>query len=436
MGDVQWIVKIGMVDGWRPAYREGHQNLRKNQPSMNTQTLQEQFLQSESGQSAEIFDQFLRSSVRLALFELMQQEVHDLCGRSHDRDRPPTTFRRAGSEQGICYIDGGKENIKRPRVRQRQEDGSEQEVSLKSYEAAKDVNNISQAVMRLLLEGVSTRGVSRLSNDSVSKSTISEQWAEHSAEKLEAFRSRPLHEEGYLVLMLDGVHLSRDQTAIVALGIRADGSKEMLDFRVGSSESFEVANDLLKNLKKRGLKSIAKRFLTLLDGSNSLEKAVLTHYPNAVIQRCLVHKERNLRSYLSKRQHSELARLLNRLRRAEGKEAAREAYDELSEFLKRHNSAALSSLQEAGNQITALQDLGVHASLHRSLLSTNIIENAILNIRRRMSKVNRWRTATREGRKTMADRYLASGLLYAESTFRRITGWRDMAHLREVLDQD
>ncbi len=149
-----------------------------------------------------------------------------------------------------------------------------------------------------------------------------------------------------------------------------------------------------------------------------------------------MHKERNLRSYLSKRQHSELARLLNRLRRAEGKEAAREAYDELSEFLKRHNSAALSSLQEAGNQITALQDLGVHASLHRSLLSTNIIENAILNIRRRMSKVNRWRTATREGRKTMADRYLASGLLYAESTFRRITGWRDMAHLREVLDQD
>ncbi len=154
------------------------------------------------------------------------------------------------------------------------------------------------------------------------------------------------------------------------------------------------------------------------------------------MQRCLVHKERNLSSYLSKRHQGELERLLNRLRRAEGKEAAREAYDQLSEFLKKHSSTALSSLQEAGEQITALQDLDVPASLHRSLLSTNIIENAILNIRRRMSKVNRWRTATREGRKTMADRYLASGLLYAESTFRRITGWRDLAQLREALDQD
>ncbi len=229
---------------------------KENQPSMNTQTLQEQFLQSESGQSAEIFNQFLRSSVRLALFELMQQEVHDLCGRSHARDRHSSSFRRAGSEKGICYIDGGKENIKRPRVRQRQENGGEQEVSLKSYEAAKDVNNISQAVTRLLLEGVSTRGVSRLSNGSVSKSTVSEQWAERSAEKLEAFRSRALLGEGYLVLMLDGVHLSGDQTAIVALGIRADGRKEMLDFRVGSSESFEVANDLLDGLKKRGLRGL------------------------------------------------------------------------------------------------------------------------------------------------------------------------------------
>ena len=137
----------------------------------------------------------------------MQQEVEELCGPSHARNQS-FEFRRAGSEQGICYIDGGKESIRRPRVRQKHDDGREDEVHLKSYQAARRVENLREDIADLLLEGVSTRGASRLSDGSVSKSTISEQWAEKSAEKLEAFRSRPLHEEGYLVLMLDGVHLS------------------------------------------------------------------------------------------------------------------------------------------------------------------------------------------------------------------------------------
>jgi len=236
--------------------------------------------------------------------------------------------------------------------------------------------------------------------------------------------------------MLDGVHLSSEQTAIVALGIDAEGRKHLLDFNVGSSESFEVANDLLKNLKRRGLKSASKQFLAVLDGSSALEKALHTHYPTAVIQRCLVHKERNLRSYLSRRHHSELARLFNRLRKAEGKEAAQEAYQELSDFLEQTNSAALASLKEAGDQLTALHQLGVPATLNRSLLSTNNIENAILNIRRRMSRVNRWRTATKGERGTMADRYLAAGFEYAQSTFRRIRGYKELPKLEAALNLD
>jgi transposase-like protein len=205
----------------------------------------------------------------------------------------------------------------------------------------------------------------------------------------------------------------------------------MLDFRVGSSESFELANDLLKSLKARGLKSRAKRLLVILDGSDALEKAARHHFPKCIIQRCLVHKERNLHSYLSKRLHAELSRLMKRLRRAEGPVAAREAYEALYAFLKTHNAAAAQSLKEAGAQITALQDLGVPATLHRSLLSTNAIENAILNIRRKMRKVNRWQAQT-----AMADRYLAAGLLYAESTFRKIVACGDLPKLRDALDKD
>ena len=125
-----------------------------------------------------------------------------------------------------------------------------------------------------------------------------------------------------------------------------------------------------------------------------------------------------------------LRRVLKRLRRAEGPLAAKEAYDALYQYLEDHNAAAVESLKEAGGQMTALQDLGVPATLHRSLLSTNVIENAILNIRRRMSKVNRWRAKTE-----MADRYLAAGLLYAESTFRKIVGYTALPKLCEALNE-
>lgn len=402
---------------------------------MNIQSLKQQLLQSDSAETTAIFNEFLRGSARLALFDLMRQEVAELCGPSHSRETSMEN-RRAGNGTGVCYIDGGKESIRRPRVRRALQDGSEEEVSLNTYQAARKADNIREDIVALLLEGVSTRGASRLSGDTVSKSVISAQWIEKSAEKLEEFRSRPLHQEGYLVIMLDGIHLSKDQTAIVALGIREDGSKEMLDFQVGSSESFEVANDLLKRLRKRGLKSIAKRFLAVLDGSAALEKAIRNHFPTAIIQRCLVHKERNLRSYLSKRHHGELARLFTRLRRAQGKRSAQEAYDELYRFLEEENAAALASLKEAGDQITAMQTLEVPATLHQTLLSTNAIENSILNIRRRMSKVNRWQTATKDERVTMADRYLASGLLYAESTFRKIKGCKDLPKLLEALNKD
>ena len=341
------------------------------------------------------------------------------------------------ASKAIGYINGKKEPLLRPRVRRQNDDGSEEEVELKSYQAARQINNVSQDVARLLLEGVSTRGAARLSDNSIGKSTISEQWAERSAEKLVEFRSKALKEDGYLVIMLDGIHLSREQTAIVALGIDAEGHKHMLDFNVGSSETYEVVNDLLKRLRKRGLKSAAKRFLAVLDGSAALEKALLAHYPDAILQRCQIHKERNLRSYLSKRDHGELARLFDRLRKAQGKQASREAYKAISDFLEDKNSAAFASLQEAGeDQLTALQSLGLPATLNRSLLSTNIIENSILNIRRRMSRVHRWRTATKGKKKTMADRYLAAGLTYAQNTFRRIHGYGDLDKLVQALNKD
>ena len=121
------------------------------------------------------------------------------------------------------------------------------------------------------------------------------------------------------MLLLDGIRLSKDETAIVAAGITAEGEKCVLDFELGSSENAEVCRGLLRRLDKRGF-TCKRRLLAVLDGSDALKLALKEFFPDAVVQRCLVHKERNLRAKLSKKHWGELARLFKRLRSVQGRQ--------------------------------------------------------------------------------------------------------------------
>ena len=97
--------------------------------------------------------------------------------------------------------------------------------------------------------------------------------------------------------MLDGIRLSKDQLAVAAIGITTEGRKHVLDFELGSSESAEVAKDLMRRLMKRGF-HCDRPLLAVLDGSDALRSAVKEFFPAAIVQRCLVHKERTYaRSY-------------------------------------------------------------------------------------------------------------------------------------------
>ena len=148
----------------------------------------------------------------------------------------------------------------------------------------------------------------------------------------------------------------------------------------------------------------------------------------SVVQRCLVHKERNVRSKLSKKHWGELARLFKRLRSVQGREAALEVVGELKRFLNGKNAEALKSLEEAGEDLIALQSLNVPSTLHRSLLSTNAIENSFRNTRDKLGRVTRFRAETDQ-----ATRWLSFALLEAEKGFRRISGYDDMPDLVAAL---
>ena len=395
---------------------------------MNQSSLFEQLGQATTLVAGGVFRNYLRGAVRHMIVEVMVAEVEELAGPKHHptEDR---VHRRAGSAVGRVLHEGRSETIKRPRVRRVNEDGSTKEVPLETYLAAQEPSELQAAVIRALVAGASSREVSAVYPESpkTSRSNVSRLWATVGAAKVISLRTRDIASQDWLVLMLDGIHLSKDQTAIAAIGITSGGEKHVLDFELGNSENYEVCRDLLARIKSRGFKTDG-RLLAVTDGSASLKKAVLEHFPDAIIQRCLVHKERNIRARLSMRDWGENARLFKRLREVQGERAAREAMADLERFLRTKNAAALASLHEAGDDLIALHKLSVPSTLHTSLLSTNIIENTYLNVRRKLGRVTRFRAETDQ-----ASRWLAYALDEAEKGFHRIQGYADLKYLKAAL---
>lgn len=390
-----------------------------------------QLLGQVSGYEAgQVFRDFLRGSVRKMICEVMAAEVSELCGAKHSRSG--STAFRAGSAAGRVLVDGEREEVKRPRVRERQSDGSSREVQLASYASANDPKQLEEHVLEAVMAGVSTRQIAEVKPNSpnVSRSSVSRLWQEAGSRFVEELRGRDLRQHAWCILMLDGLRLSSDQVAVVAIGIDASGQKHVLDFALGSSESLEVSRELLSRIVARGF-GCQHRLFAVLDGSDALRSAVKEFFPTSVIQRCLVHKERNIRGKLSKRHWGELARLFKRLREVQGYVAAQEVLRELERFLRPINAEAYKSLQEAGDDLLALHRLNVPNTLHRSLLSTNAIENSFLNTRRKLGRVTRFRAETDQ-----AARWLAYALLEAEKGFNRISGYQNLPALIAALSEE
>ena len=362
---------------------------------MEDRNLFQQLGQVSGGEAAQVFREHLRGFVLKMICEVMASEVDQLCGPKHQ----PTGSElfRAGSSSGRVLVDGQREEVSRPRVRERQQSGSTSEITLASYESASNPEELQASIVSALMAGVSTREITDVKprSSGVGKSNVSRLWQSAGQKFVEQLRSPSLSEQDWAVLMLDGIRLSKDELAIVAIGITAEGHKRVLDFDLGSTENAEVCRDLMRRLMARGF-HCDRRLLAVLDGSDALRSVVKEFFPDSVIQRCLVHKERNLRSKLSKRHWGELARLFKRLREVQGTEAAEEVVRELEKFLKPLNAEALKSLYEAGEDLIALHRLEVPSTLHKNLLSTNAIENSFRNTRRKLGRVTRFRAERSE----------------------------------------
>jgi putative transposase len=391
---------------------------------MENISLVERLAQASDSEAGEAFESFMRTAARTAFMNVLFTEVTQLCGPAY-HPLSDAEYERAGSAQGRYFFGTEEERLRRPRVRK---DGKE--VRLKTYEAAQNRDVLHDAMLRAFMAGVPSREQKRMFKDAsgTSHGEVSRLWQKEGERCIEQLRGRDLSKADYVVLMLDGIALGSDLCAVVALGITTEGEKHILDFQIGASENLEVCTDLLDRVEARGF-SPKRRLLAVTDGAKALRKAIRKKWSSAIVQRCLIHKARNIKSYLSYRHHGDVDRLFKRLRKAEGLETAEECVEELKTFLKGKNAQALASLEEAGDELLAVHRLGAPSTLNTTLLNTNCIENPFRNVRAKIRRVSRWRPETK-----MASKWMAYALLEAERGFRRINHCQDMKILGEILE--
>jgi transposase-like protein len=233
---------------------------------------------------------------------MLEEDRERLCGARYARPADRQAYRH-GLESGRLTLGGRQVRLSKPRVRS--VDG--RELSLPTWEAYRDEDPLGERAVEQILCGVSTRKYDRslepLEGEreavGTSKSSVSRRFVARTRRQVEAFLSRPLQDLDLPVLMFDGVEMGR-HLLIVALGIARDGHKHVLGLVEGSTESSEVCRRLLRQLIARGLR-VERRRVIVIDGSKGLTKAIRKTFGHwYVLQRCRVHKMRNVTDHLPK----------------------------------------------------------------------------------------------------------------------------------------
>ncbi len=357
---------------------------------------------------------------------LMQEEVRELAGERSQR-QSERTANRWGSERGYCVVMGQKVPIQRPRVRTT----DDKEVRFGSYEMFHRGEPLTETVWEKLMLGLSTRSYGQAIRQfteayGLEKSAVSEHFVEASRAKLKKMMERRLDKTRLCALLIDATPF-QGQQMVAALGIDEYGRKMILGIRKGATENATVVGELLGDLVDRGLDFTGPR-LYILDGGKALTAAVKKHAgESAAIQRCQVHKRRNVLDHLTDEQKPAVAKKLNAAYGLEGYGAAKEALNTLHRELMDLNPSAARSLGEGMEETLTVHRLHLPIQLRKTMASTNVIESAFSIVEKVCKNVKRWHGGDQR------ERWVGSGLLVAENQFRRITGYKLIPVLMEEL---
>jgi len=366
-------------------------------------------------------------AVMAAMFEA---EITEIAGPK-GKHNPERVAVRHGAEKGSVTLGGRRVAVTRPRART--VDGHE--VPLQSYVhfAAEDL--LAQVVMERMLAGVATRRHARAAEPvgeaagkqkSTSKSAISRRFVKLTETALAELMARDLSGEDIKVLMIDGEHLA-ERCVVVALAITADGTKKPVGLWDGSTENKTVVRALLADLVERGM-NVDDGLLVVCDGAKALAAGVRAVFGDtALIQRCTLHKRRNIADHLPDKDKAWVdAKLVKAFGHPDPEQGLRNA-KQLAAQLDKSYPGAAASLREGLEEMFTVARLGIDGRLAKTLTTSNPVESMISIARTTNRNVTRWRDGQ------MVLRWTAAGMLNAERSFRRIKGFKQMSRLVDAL---
>jgi len=381
-------------------------------------------------QSRLAIDELVDTVGRATIEAVLEMSAEQVAGPPQQGRKREGEIRWHGKQAGSVHLKERKLRVRKPRLRSKR-GGADAEVQVPAYEAMQDRDGMGSRMLEILLEGVSTRAyrtvIPKMAETvGVSKSSVSRATRHASEAQLEKLLSRRFDDLELLIIYVDGIFFGQ-QCVIGAVGVDDQGHKHVLGIREGATENAEAAKDLLEDLVERGVDPERRR-LFVIDGSKALRAAINAVFgAQALVQRCRQHKLRNVVQRLPKDQQGQAKSLLRAAWRLDAK-TGMARLEKLAQWLEREHPDAAASLREGLEECFTVNRMEVPPSLHRCLVSTNLIESPQSGLRRRTRRVCCWRD------KPMAKRWAAAALLATEKNFRRIMGYKDLWALKAILD--
>jgi putative transposase len=400
---------------------------------------------SEIGETEQLFDNWfdpievgVRDRVRGFIESMLEVELEEALSRSRYARRKASsegdsgngttvTGHRHGHRSRKLLGSFGPVEIAVPRARLNKPGGGTSEWKSQSLRAYQRRTQAADALIAgVYLSGTNTRRVRRalasLFGGAVGKDTVSRVWRKVKGD-WDAWNSRSLADEPIVRLILDGtvvkVRLDRKATSIcllVVIGVRADGQKVLLAIKSMGSESKEAWRTILDDLIQRGLRQ--PEFL-IVDGGKGLDSAIAAVWDGVPVQRCTVHKHRNLQAHAPERLHEEITSDYNDMIYAETREEIEKRRKAFIRKWRLKHRAVADSLEEAGDRLFTYTRLP--ESQWKSIRTTNAIERLHEEFKRRIKTQTVLPSADTAAMLFWA--LLASGQI----NMRKVDGWQTLA---------
>jgi len=368
----------------------------------------------------------LRGKIREMILALTEAELKEVLGaRPYERSCERQGYRHGRKLRSIT-TGLGAAVIELPRARLR-EDGREREWQsrlIRRYE--RRAPSVDSALLGAYLAGANGRRIRGALSPLLRGAPLSKSAISRIVGRLQAlfcsWRERSLKTFPLTVLYLDAIALRvriankvLSAPVLVALGVGRDGQKEVLDLELLTSESTSCWSGFVQGLINRGLR---RPRLVIIDGNKGLRAAVEQSWPKVAVQRCAVHKLRNLERHVPRHALEEMRSDYHRIIRAGSLDEGRKAYREFILKWKRLAPKVAASLEEGGQELLTFYSFP--KSQWKSLRTTNVIERLNGEFRRRVKTQGSLPDAQ------AAERLLFGLLVSGQIHMRRINGWRDL----------